>query len=160
MRHARHAAQQFLLVVEPAVRQAEEADLAHAKGRGAADALSAPDLRQFLRGGAGGRVFQPKAPVQTDQKTDLFAFGGKARGGGAGADLDIVRVRADEQTAPEVPGTGSGRGETKSEAGETHADRPFCQRAFDSARSIMIIGWQNQSMIRLISLPNDKFGSE
>ena len=28
----------------------------------------------------------------------------------------------------------------------------------DSA--IMIIGWRNQSIIRLISLPNDKFGSE
>ena len=25
---------------------------------------------------------------------------------------------------------------------------------------ILIIGWQNQSRIRLISLPNDKFGSE
>ena len=26
--------------------------------------------------------------------------------------------------------------------------------------AIMIIGWRNQSRIRLISLPNDKFGSE
>ena len=27
-------------------------------------------------------------------------------------------------------------------------------------KHIMIIGWRNQSRIRLISLPNDKFGSE
>ena len=29
-----------------------------------------------------------------------------------------------------------------------------------SLSAIMIIGWRNQSRIRLISLPNDKFGSE
>ena len=28
------------------------------------------------------------------------------------------------------------------------------------AAVIMIIGWRNQSKLRLISLPNDKFGSE
>ena len=30
----------------------------------------------------------------------------------------------------------------------------------DNYGTIMIIGRRNQSMIRLISLPNDKFGSE
>ena len=33
-------------------------------------------------------------------------------------------------------------------------------RSFLVGKVIMIIGWRNQSRIRLISLPNDKFGSE
>ncbi len=33
-------------------------------------------------------------------------------------------------------------------------DCGYCRKA------IMTIGWRNQSRVRLISLPNDKFGSE
>ena len=34
------------------------------------------------------------------------------------------------------------------------------QLSLASNELIMIIGWRNQSKLRLISLPNDKFGSE
>ena len=37
---------------------------------------------------------------------------------------------------------------------------PICSIPASIAFVIMIIGWRNQSRIRLISLPNDKFGSE
>ena len=36
----------------------------------------------------------------------------------------------------------------------------YVRESFSTAGDIMIIGGRNQSRIRLISLPNDKFGSE
>ena len=97
--HTGDLAAQVLGGIEAAVTEIEKAKVLHAEKGGRVAGLPAPELGKLLRLQIHIQLVRAVAPVGADQKADLLPLRRQAGGCGAGADLDIVRVRADEEIA-------------------------------------------------------------
>lgn len=131
--HPRNARRQILRGVEASVRQVQEAHVLHAQLFGGATCLLPAGADQLLP--LEGGVLVAVATVRADEERHLLAQGDQAGRGGPCADLDIVRVGADEQVAVEGLHPGQRRRHLQGQAGQAHAASPFRRASSAQIRS-------------------------
>ena len=74
---------------------------------------------------------------------------------------DASATRRSDRRRPDLPARNNDPDKMRyAEVITVNEFNEYVRERFSTAGDIMIIGWRNQSSIRLISLPNDKFGSE
>ena len=120
-------------VVEAAIAEIEEAHVGDAQGLGRSHRFRFTQVDQLLRRGSLGRVFEAVAAVGADEETDLLPRSGQLGRRGPGADLDVVRMGAQEQVSVEGLHLGGGGGEAQGKTSQAHACFAS-RRAFSSAQ--------------------------
>ena len=114
----RDAAKQLVNVIARAVAQADEAHIRYAEHLRRRNCLAFALFCELVAAERGRPV--AVAPVGAYQERDVLALGGKLRRRRPRADLDIVRMRADEEIPPIRLQLHRGHGEFQGKAGQAH----------------------------------------
>ena len=131
--HAGDAALKIRKLVKSAVGKVQKAHVGHAEQFCGSDRLRLSDLFELVRRRALRRGLEPVASVGADQKRDLLSRGSKLCRRRARADLDVVRVRSDEQVAVERLHLRRRRSKAQRKSSQAHASL-LSLRALSSAQ--------------------------
>ena len=110
-------------IIKAAVAEIKKAEVSYAEqGSGGLRFLSAL-LCKPIPTQIGGRVIGAEAAVRADQKADILSARGELCRRGARSDLDVVRMRAEEEKALTALQLRQGSGKAQNRSCQAHALR-------------------------------------
>ena len=116
---------QLLLLVESAIAETQKAQILYAKHTGGSPGLFHADGDQVRRRSPCWRVCKAVAPVDADHKANPLSKGCKLGCGRTCADLNIIRVRSDEEKTLKRFQVRQGGGKAKDGFRQAHASTAF-----------------------------------
>ena len=119
----RNAGNQLLLRIKSAVGQSQKPHIRDTQQPGRALGFFLAHSRQRLP--PKGGILIAVTAIGADQEGDLLAEGDQTGHGGSRTDLNIIRVRADEEIAVKAFQIGKRRGKAQGKLCQAHALRPF-----------------------------------